>query len=268
MFMRLQTIVLAFFILLSNLVFGQQKIKRKTEQRFNKFNQATVIIKEDFNEDGFRLSRTVWDAFGNIKTAKTYSPDDSGRVHLEATLNRDSEIIDLITFSYDDSGRVTKKVIEFPKEGKINIELFQYDFDENNRLSGKVVYSQDSLILRGFVYGYNQDGLMDAETSYLTRRDFQKTLTIKSYKKGRVINESYSTSLVAESPLELKWTCSYKNAKNGNIQSKKLTTHNKEGGTSLFVYDYTYNTNGYILTETKTFEKAILSTVKWTYEYW
>jgi YD repeat-containing protein len=124
----------------------------------------TNINTSTYDENGREHIYRVADADDNMLQQVTYTYDDKGNVILYDFIAYDSRYNYTINFeyTYDDRGNLIKKVCNYWQYDYGKQEVFEYTFDDNNRMTKKVLtYDDGSQDV--WEYTYDEKGNMVKE---------------------------------------------------------------------------------------------------------
>lgn len=260
---------LFFLILLASVsAFGQTpKVKQKIEKRLNQAGQVTTQIVEDFNDQGYRLKRSVLDAYGKIKSYRTYNTDSTGLILADTGYNKNNEIVDIWSYEYDSTGEIIKQSRRYPKRGDVYIEIFQITYDSNNNIIEEKQFDKDLTL--NWVYKYEYD---DSNLKIRFISTFQGTIRnerIYKYKKGLKVEETlydYENEELRQRENTLYF---FKYGKSGELLKKtvhSVAEHLKEK--IITEYKYSYDKEGNITAEIRNKNGKFDSKKIYDYKYW
>ncbi|MGN0443031.1 MAG: RHS repeat domain-containing protein [Acutalibacteraceae bacterium] len=203
------------------------------------FKTSYVCTKEvTKSEDGTETTTYTYNSSGRV-TKKTYT--------LGSGL---SKLTETTTYTYDDKGNVTKER-QSSKIGIIpaGISTTVRTYDSKNRITKESITS-DAVGLNKDVteYKYNSKGQLTSKVNTVYDMG-QKSVESSTYtydKSGRLIKFVYF-----DSELDMTCTTAYTYDKNGNV-SKTVYEREAEDDTAKITSRYTYDKKGNILTEKTT----------------
>ncbi len=239
-------IALALAATVATLLFVFLTPPQKTDEE--KYNEAKTFLAEGDYNNAYLLFRETVDYADSAdylkdfrveigekttdsktgKTTKVYKRNEDGKLIEVQHINNGKESSKEL-YTYDEKGNMTSHIA-----GLASYKT-EYIYDENDNITKKTEYSDDSFLFSTeYIYDNNNELIREIYS------DEKSTIT-SEYSNGLVIKRIYNSPLTEEVNHESKYF--YDNS--GNILT---VTDRIEGGTEYVQEKTTYNENGKILT--------------------
>ena len=255
-------------VLLSVSMYAQNKtLKQKIEKRFNSSGILTFQIIEDFDNNGFRIKRSVLGSSGELKSYRAYNNDSIERVVADTGFNNKSEIIDIWSYKYDENNEVIRQTRIYPQRGDTYVEIYSITYDSSTNIIEKKQFDKDSTLDWVYNYEFNEENLEIRFTS-----KFQGTIRNErtyKYKNGLKVEEilyDYENEELRQRKNTLYFLKYDKSRKLVRKIVHSVAEHLEKK--IITKYMYTYDNYGNVTLEERKKDGKRDSKKKFEYKYW